>query len=312
MEENKIRFKAYILITVASLFIVSCGAPPENAKETRLLTLINDNLNILNKLKNDDNKLLKYFKEITNKFDGVITFKKGDSINFISKKIEPKPEFFAHTLDGNRFATTKDVYITVNGKETYFSFNNKTWYSNKTDPNLEIEGLRNDYIFESQIRGNEIFITYSMGIMPGRKPIIITKKLERPIVRLKQGLVFSHIDTKKITADLEHIILFIPAGTTLSGMVNVTGNLVSSETQADKSISVKAAQDIFIYLKGRTFTLSFDKMNWNPNIFSFDIRPDVFVSATSDKDIYFDVEAQASFEKNKISMSIIQLLLKLK
>lgn len=293
-------------------FFISCGNPPEHTTEHQLLSIIKENLDNLNDIKSNDKKQLQYFKDLTSKFDGIISFRKGSSIKFISHKSDFKAEYIAQTLENNNFIVLKDVYFTFIGKDACYSFDNITWVSSKSDPNTEVEGIRNDYHFSTQLKDNELTIVYSMGLLQGRNPIYINKKPDRPVIRLSSGLIFSHIDDKMVNADLEKNILFIPKNTLITSSMNVSGNLISSNTEQDKTITLNAIQDIFVYIKGKRFTLSFDKKNWNPNILSFDIKPDIFVTATSENVIHFDIEALANFEKDKISMSIMQLLLKIK
>ena len=123
-------------------------------------------------------------------------------------------------------------------------------------------------------------------------------------------MVFSNTDDSKITTDLKKVILYIPPGTILLGKVNIDGNLIMSQSMSD-IISIKSLQDMFIYIKGNRFSLSFDKINWNLNILSFKIDPKIEVKAISNNEIFFNVTATAMYEKDKISMSIIKLLLRI-
>ena len=299
-----------IFLIIIALMATSCGSPPENAVETSLLSMIKDNLDTLNTMKTNDEGQLRFFKNLTNKFDGIISFREGSTIKFISKKAEFNEKYIISTLENNKFQIMKDLYVTFEGRDTYYSLDNVTWLSNKTDPNTEDEGVRNDYHFTTSLIGKELVIEYSMGLMQGRKPIYIKKKIKRPVIKLAPDMVFSHIISEKVNADLTKNILFIPKNTIITGTMNVNGNLISSTTSEDKTITLSAKQDLFVYIMGQSFSLSFDRQHWNPNILSFDIKPDVVIRAISGNEIYFDIEAMANYEKDTVSMSIIQLLLR--
>ena len=101
----------------------------------------------------------------------------------------------------------------------------------------------------------------------------------------------------------------MPSGTILFGKVNINGNLIISQSKSD-IICIKSLQDMYIYIKGKRFSLSFDKINWNLNILSFIIDPKIEVKAISNNEIFFNITATAMYKKNKISMSVIKLFLK--
>lgn len=302
-------FNSFIVI-ILFFFITSCGEPPEGVKEIRLVDLIQSELQKLNDFKDDDDKLLNYLKFMTNKFEAVLTFPRDTSIFINSKEASPGKDDFMYTLDRNRFIITRPLYITAEKKDTLYSFDNKTWYNNKSDPNKEIEGIRNNYFFDTKIEGDNIYVNYTMSFSVGRVPLIVELKDEREIVTLEKGMIFSNEDEKLITTDLNKKILFIPEHTIISGDINIHGNLIKSRIIENDLICVKAEQNIYLYIKGKKFSISFDKINWNPNVLSFQIEPTFDVRAIDDKHIFFDLAASAYFHEDKISMSIINLLLK--
>ena len=71
----------------------------------------------------------------------------------------------------------------------------------------------------------------------------------------------------------------------------------------------ESLQDIFIYVKKKLFSISLDKKKWNVNILSFDINPVFEVKAIEDNRIFFDISVSAVYLKDKISLSILKLLL---
>ena len=148
-----------------------------------------------------------------------------------------------------------------------------------------------------------------MSFDVGRAPKIMTPSKNKSIVELKKGMIFSNVDEKKVTTDLKKVILYVPEGTILSGRVNVDGNIIKSEFK-DNIISIKAIQNIFIYIKKYIFSISLDKKSWDVNILSFNIEPDFNVKAIDDKHIFFDIEVTANYLKDEISFSIVKLLLR--
>jgi len=304
---KKIRLFSFIGIIFVLLF--SCGGPPADMPETNIIEIISKNINILREIKNNPEKSLKYFKDITNNFNALIAFYKDSSITVLSEETTPNNDDFIYTLNNNEFLVRRGLYITSQDKDVLYSFDKNIWYSNKSDANKEIEGIRNDYYISSKVEGNNIFIKYKMSLAVGRKPIIIKLDKPREIVTLKKDMIFANKDESKITVNLKEKILYIPENTLLKGSVNVTGNLVESQYKKGL-IYIKALQNIYIYIKGMSFSVSFDKRNWNPNILSFDINPDIEVYAKEDNEVFFNVTATAIYDKDKVSMSLVKLFLK--
>jgi hypothetical protein len=302
-------FKLISLLLIILLIIISCGEPPENTPEVNILELIQDLLNKMNEIKNNDKETLKFFKYITTTFQAIIAFRKDTTINIKSENASPTKESFLHSLENNKFMTTKPIYLTIEEKDTIFSLDNKNWYLNKNDADKEIQGLKNDYYFDSKINNNTLDINYKMAFSIGKAPERKNPSDGKKIVNLKKGMIFSNSDEKKITTDLKKVILYIPPGTLLSGKVNINGNLIMSQSKSN-IVTIKSLQNMFIFIKGKRFSLSFDKINWNLNILSFSIDPKFEIKATSNNQVFFDITATALYEKNKISMSIIKLLLR--
>ncbi|MCG8569712.1 MAG: hypothetical protein MJB14_06205 [Spirochaetes bacterium] len=297
-----------IIFLLLIIIIVSCGKPEKDTPKIELLSLVEDFLNNLNRIKGSDEDSLEFFKFMTKKFQAIITFEQDSQIIIRSQTAQPGPDDFIHSLDNNRFILTKDVYITQEEKNLLFSLDNKTWYLNKSDPEEEIEGLKNDYFFEPVKAGNTITINYKMSFQIGRNPLPATPASGKKTIELRKGLVISHQDEEKINANLKEIILHVPSGTILSGKVNIDGNLVKSQSKEDY-ICIQAIQDIYFFIKNRSFSLSFDQINWNPNILAFEIEPDISVTAINDREIMFDVNAIATYEKGRVSFSLIKLLM---
>ena len=304
----KIYIKFLICFFIFST-LFSCIKPPSDVDEVNLITLAKQLLDELNDIKENPKKSLEFFKNLTSNFHAIITFKNGTGIYISSKEATPNSNDFAHTLNNNSFIINKSLYITYEDKDFIYSFDKKVWYSNKSDANKEIEGIKNDYYFDTKIIDEDIHINYSMSFDVGRAPKMMVPSKDKLIVELKKGMIFSNVDENKVNTDLKKCILYVPKGTILSGIVNVDGNIIKSEFK-DNIISIEAIQDIFIYIKKNIFSISLDKKSWDVNILSFNIEPDFNVKAVEDKHIFFDIEVTANYFKDEISFSIVRLLLR--
>lgn len=301
--------RRFFLIIIIIIIIYSCGKPPDDMKEINIIYLIKDLLNKLNEIKDKQEESLKFFKYITNNFHAIISFYKDTTIYIESQEANPGKDSFIFTLANNKFITTKTIYLTFEEKDTIYSLDNKTWYSSKSDANKEIEGIKNDYYFNTKTEDNTIYINYKMAFSIGRAPEIKKPSEGKNVINLKKDMIFSSTDKNNVTMDLKKNILCIPSGTILSGNVNISGNLINSQSQSN-IICIKSLQNLYFYLRSKMFSLSFDKINWNLNILSFNIQPDIEVRSISNNEIFFDIKAIAIYEKNKISSSIINLLLR--
>jgi len=299
--------KFLLIFILAFLLLISCGAPPENIEESNIIYLVQDQLQKFNKIRDDKERQKKYFKELMESLDLLLVFKKDTSIIIKSREFHPSYDIIAHTLNDNKIITTKDIYITADKKETYFSLNNITWYSTKNDIQNNIEGIKNNYYFDTKIIEDTLYIEYQMGLSLGDNP----KKVDigaRPVVRLKKGMIFANKEKEKINIDLKEKILLVPKGTILSGNINVVGNIVKSNSK-NGIVTLTSLKDIYIYFDNKKFSLSFDRKNWDVSILSFDIKPSLNVTTVNDNEIYFDVHTSAVYDKTKKSFSIAKLLI---
>ncbi|MBN2546206.1 MAG: hypothetical protein JXB50_10445 [Spirochaetes bacterium] len=299
--------KTLLIFLILIFIITSCGEPPDGTEEIKLILFIKRNIDILNEIKNDEEKFLKYFKDMSNNLRLVLSYEKDTTILIRSKKITPEPDDFIYSLDDNRFMVCKSLYMTFYKKETIFSFDKKIWYSSLNDANKEIEGVRNNYFVNSKIDDKTLYIDYKMAFSPGRNPKTVNFNEARQTVTLKKGMVFSNMDKNKINTNLTEKILYVPQNTMLSGNVNVTGNIINSQSK-DNVICLKAMQNLYFFIRKMMFSFSFDKVNWNLNLLSFSVDPKVEVYAKDDNHVFFDVTAEANYNAEKSSMSLIKLI----
>lgn len=300
---NRISFLLILLI----LLIIGCGEPPKGTKEVRLIEFIKENLDLLNQIKDDEKKFLQYFKDVQNNTKIVFSFEKDTFIYIISDKAEPSKDDFLYSLPENSFMVNKPVYVTFFKKETLFSFDKNVWYSSLNDANKEIEGIRNNYFVTTKIENNSLYINYKMAFSLGRNPKIVNFTENREVVTLKKGMVFSSTDPKKINTNLENKILFVPENTLLSGEVKVIGNIINSQSK-ENQICLKAMQDLYFFVTPRMVSFSFDKKNWNLNLLSFAVEPNIDVYAKENNHVFFNVLATANYNAEQTSFSLLKLL----
>ena len=303
------RKKIFLFLVFLILILSSCLKPSDETKEIKLLNYVDEVLKKVNELKDKPEEQLEYFKNMQNNFQAILAFYKNTEIYINSKEANPSVNDFMYTLDNNKFVIKKPIYFTIEKGGSIYSLDNKTWYLSKSDPNLEIEGVQNDYYFDSKVIDNKFYVNYKMSFSIGRAPKIIKPRRGKKIVTLKKGMIFATQEEEKITSDVTKEILYLPAGTILSGKLNVDGNFIKSDSK-DDVLCIKSLRDLFFYVKKKFFSMSFDKKNWNVNILSFEVEPIFEVKAIEDDHIFFNINVNANYYKDKISFSIINLLLR--
>lgn len=305
MKKIKFIFCCLLLIFIFQ----ACIKPSEDEKEINIINLLKDTFDELNRNKDNPEEQLKFFKDIQTNFQAIISFYKDTSIFLNSKEAVPSSENFAYTLNKNQIIVVKPIYVTFSGRDFCYSFDNITWYLDKSDPIKEIEGIKRDYYFNSRIEDNKLFLDYWMTFSLGRAPktIDISRK-KREIIYFKKDMVFFSYNEEGITDNIDNKIIYIPANTIISWSINIDGNFIKSYFNESSSY-ITSQHDIFIYIKKKLFSLSFDKENWNVNILSFNIKPDFLVKAIEEKHIFFNMSVNIVYEKDKINFSLIKILL---
>ncbi len=305
MKKIKILFFCLLLIFI----IQSCIKPSKDEIEINIINLLKDTFDELNRNKDKPEEQLKFFKDIQTKFHAIIAFNKDSSIYINTIEVVPEADNFAYTLNKNQIKVTRPLYVTFVGRDFCYSFDNKTWYVDKSDPIKEIEGIKRDYYFDSEIDGNNLFIDYWMTFSLGRAPktVNIAKK-KKEILYFKKDMVFLSFNDKGKLDNIGDKIIYIPANTIISWSLGIDGNFIKSYFNESKAF-ITSMQDIFIFIKKKLFSLSFDKVDWNVNILSFNIKPNFLVKAIDDNHIYFDFSINVMYEKGKINFSLIEVLL---
>ena len=115
----------------------------------------------------------------------------------------------------------------------------------------------------------------------------IKLKENKPIFSLSKDMVLVDKDVKNTTIDLKKNILYIPENTIFSGNMNINGNIVETNT-VNGFITIKSLRDIFVYVKNKMLSLSFNRKKWSLSILSLKFSPSVTIKSVSDKKIQFD------------------------
>lgn len=301
--------KRLALLLLAVFFTVSCIKPTETTVEENLIGQIEQQLKELNRLKGKDEELKNRFKNIMENYDVMFVFHEGDSIKIDSKEAKPGPETIAYTIGDNKFKINRTLYVTVIKKKVAISLDSRNWFAMDNDARKDIEGLYNDYHFETESDGSSIEVVYSMAFTKGKKPMELELPEEREIVRLKKGMIFGSKEESEITDDLSKKILMVPAGTTIYGTFHVKGNLLKSSTDSSGKITISSLRDFYIYFRRSMLSLSFDRENWGVSIFSFKVDPIFNIYAEEDDRVIFDISADANYDSEEKSLSIVKLLL---
>lgn len=291
--------KYFLLLIFIPLLMVSCGSPSEDVESYELIHLIRDmtaKLNTFRKRK-DSNKLLR--REVFS-LNNVIIARKGCKVIIRSQEAEVGPGSIVSSLPGNRFIANKPFYVTTkenfsllpvgfDGTKIYISLDGKNWY--------DIRGGKNnilfDYFYQTELdeSNDSIALMYRLSFLLNKELKRAKINTDRKIVSLKKGMVFSSAVGNRINTDLTRKILYIPSGTIFKGFVNVEGNLVQSlgakslAHEGDMGFSV--VRNIFIYLRNKVFSLSFDRENWDVSLLSFRLDQEIEVKATEENEVEF-------------------------
>ena len=300
----------FILFLMA-LVLVSCIEPPEEMEKVNMLDFMKEVLDTAYTLKDDEKKLNEYLSGLIKNRQYLLVLYKGSVINISSKETTPAEDDIGYSLTGNRFKLLRPLYVTFEKKDTIFSFDNKVWYSSKSDQAKKIEAVYQKIDYKTVYERNNLSIEYQATFKLGRNPLKAEVTPGKQIITLEKGMILSSPDVTSVNENLEKSILYIPAGSIVTANLSMEGNIMSGFRRDEKMI-FKSMTDIYIYLKKNMFSISFDHENWNSNILSFDINPVFEVKVDNDNIINFNIIVNANYDKSKISLSIVKLLLSMR
>lgn len=271
-------------------FLFSCGSPPENATYMNILELT-DFLAKKTLILKGDHEALKIFQEEGKNQNIVIEIDKDSKITFQTKyyPIPNKNENIGYSLDNHTYKLLKDLYLTKGKRknEFLFSFDHQTWYSTaRKNKNSEwIENIFVDYFFDVQYEKTNNFLSLLLygSAKLGRNPFPVDPPLKSQTILTKQDQILYHAKGKG-DLQLHKNILKIPKGTTLKTMATITGNLINTKNE-NGLLQILFLKDLFLYYKKNSVSISFNKTDWDISIFNFQLKNDLKVMVTGEKEI---------------------------
>jgi hypothetical protein len=290
------------------LLLGSCIQPPEGMENVNILTFAKEVMDKNNTMKGDEKKQNEYLGGLVKNIEKLFVLYNDSTVNIKSREAKPESGDLGYSLTNNRFKLLKSVYVTFEKKDMMFSFDNVNWYSSKSDTDKKIEAIYTKINYDTNMVGNNLYIGYDVTFKMGRNPMIAKVTSGKEIVTLSEGMILSSPDVNMITNNLEKVILLIPANSIIAGNMVMNGNIMKSYT-TEESMVLRSMTDIYIFIKKNMFSLSFDHKNWNANILSFDINPLFEAKVSAGNVINFNIIVDANYDKDKISLSIVKLLL---
>jgi hypothetical protein len=301
-------YKYFILSLIVLSVLFSCVKPSENTERKNILIFLKDTLDTFNKLKNDDKKRNDYAKNLMDGIKEILVLNKNTTFTVTSREAKPGNDVLAYTLNKNQFIVKKPIYITFEKNNLIFSLDNKIWYSSKNDIYKNIESMKQDINYETKVDNNNFYLDYDMTFKIGKTPLIVKSPDGKKVFTLKKDMIIASPDEKNINIDLKKAVLYIPNNTIIDGKMDVIGNIIESKNDGEK-ITLKMLTDLYIFIKNKMFSLSFDNQNWNINIFYFNIDPKLEIKAVEDNKISYDIKIKANYQDSEVSFSILSLLL---
>lgn len=291
-----LRYRIVFLISPL-FFLFSCLAPPADVKTELHSSFIKRMLSEFNK----DNESMPLLMD---KYEGIIAFKKGSGIFLESYAPSKNKDAIISSIDNLNLIINQSVYVTNDKKELLFSFDGEKWFSSS-----QKDGVERKVVFDTRQSGNSITMKYSMALLPSEKLKPVRTKFNKEIVNLKKGMVFVDDDKSKINCNLDEVILYIPKDTILNLNFSIDGNLLKSIATGNQ-IKIEALRDIYFYIKKKSYSLSFNKNDWTTNLLGFEISNYMNFQSVTDKEILVTFDTMAFYDKDVVSSSLIELLLK--
>jgi len=299
--------KKIIIYFLLSLFLIilliSCFKPSPNAQHRNIITLAKTIIDKLNNAKNNSAAQIKLSKELTNN-DNVIDIYKGTK--FVVESNDLIESNILHAIDGNSFIIKKGAYVTFDKNEFWVSFNNKDWYLYQFDPlnfnAINIDPDKQNFIPDYNVQykidevNNIMSIMYSFAFLENKNAKLEKLKTERKVIPLKPNMVLASKDPTKLTHNLNKVILYIPENTIIKGKIFFNGNILTANNENNK-IEVTFLRDMFIYIKNRIPSISFDSVNWNVNLLSFRLNIKTTTISDENSNIIFNFNVDLNYLK---------------
>ncbi len=292
-----------VIISIIVFIFASCGEPPKDTKEIGLLSWIINMIPRLNAVKDDKIGRKNLSKELENTVD-IISFYKDLAINI--KSSEEKTSDFMYSIENNSFYSKKAMYVTFSDNKMFVSFDKTNWVvfnfsltlSSNGDDEDKPENFKSDYKIDYNLDKSQksLEIIYSISFTPTDTMQTIILKEDKPVFSLKKDMILVDKEIKNTTIDLKKNILYIPENTTFTGNMSVKGNIIETRTDGEY-IVIKSLKDIFVYVKNKMISLSFNRKKWSFSILSLKFSPTVTIKSVDDKKIQFDIFVDLSYNE---------------
>lgn len=291
-----------VTITILSI-IFSCGSPSEEIKDYPLTDLVGDYLSRLNEVRKKKERESLFGEELK-KINNIVCIDKSSSIVVNSREADKKDGTIISTIPGNRFVVNEGFYLTTKriltlmpfelySVRAYISPDNVNWYAiNGGD-----DTLQSHYYFDTEKLSAEkgVAVTYSYSFSYSEKLKKSKIKGDKKLIQLTPGSVYLSSYEERVTADLEEHILYIPEGTVLAGFVDIKGNLLEAGAVSE-GIKFSFLRDIFVYLRNKIFSISFDRMDWGVSILSFSLNDHIEISYEKEGQLDLKLGVNANYK----------------
>lgn len=287
-----------VMLLYIVLLLTSCLAPSKDVKTETYSSFLKKMLLEFNKDDKDDKTSTSLFE----KYEGIVVFNKGDGILFESFTPLNYQNAIISTTNNNNMLINQSMYITRDKKDLVFSFDGDHWVSFG-----EEEQIERKVFFDSRQSGNSFVIKYSMAFFPSKEFAAVKTKFDKEVISLDSGLVFHNEEESQINCNLDEVILYIPKNTTLNLNFSIDGNLLKSSAVRNQT-KIEAVRDMYIYIKNKSVSLSFDKDKWTSNILGFDVSNTAHLQSVNNREIELMLDIKAVYDKDTVSLSLVELL----
>lgn len=274
---------------------MSCLAPAKDVPKERYSSFLKRMLLEVNKEEKSSPSLIE-------KYEGIIVFKKGDTISLESFTPANNQDAIILTTNNNNMIINQSMFITRDKKKFLFSLDGDNWVSFD-----EEEKIERKIFFDTRQFENSIQIRYSMAFLPSETFSAVKMKFDKKIVSLEKGLVFHNQDESIINSNLDEVILYLPKDTLLNMNFSINGNLLKSNS-INNQVKIEAVRDMYIYIKNKSVSLSFDQDTWTSNILGFDVSNTAHIQSLNNKEILIMFDIKAVYDKDSVSFSLLKFL----
>lgn len=292
--------KHKILIMIILAVLVACGKPPKGTPVLDGLAEIDKFIEICNECSGDTERLKKNFADKMIHSGGIIHIPQNASFCIGSR--EDMTSDLLYSLNGNRFTTVREFYLTYIKDDVYISPDGKKWvviYSNplKNKGKKYFEGRYNiTHIYdESECR---LKTNYTVAISlfdEANIPYTKTKFDSRRIMELSDlvGQTIWTQDEKHFETIMREVILHIPAGTIFDANGIINGNIFRCDVSDD--ININMLKSVYLY-SDILPSMSLDNKSWSISIMNIKLKFNIHVTVADERTVLYQFDNTADIE----------------